>query len=120
VLLDQIDDAVGHAARGGIQQNALLVMKLTDHEQLLPPMGLQDRKPCTRGDQRVDRIKIAPNIVKLAAYCCFDPRPAGPFLLLLRRNLRLWQQSGKQHVPCRDHIVDGACEDLSSVYRDHQ
>jgi hypothetical protein len=49
---------LGHAARVGIQQNALLVMKLTDHEQLLPPMGLQARKRCTRGDQRVDRIKI--------------------------------------------------------------
>jgi hypothetical protein len=81
---------LGPAARVGTQQNALLVMKLTDHEQLLPPIGLQPRKPCVSGDQQVERIKIAPNIVKLTTYGCFDPRPECPFLLSPPRSLQLF------------------------------
>jgi hypothetical protein len=69
-------DSHAHAARVGIQQHAMLVMKHTDHEQLLPPMSLQARKPCARSDQRVDRIKTAPNLVNLATYCCVNSRPA--------------------------------------------
>ncbi len=58
VPLDQIDDSDGHAARLGIQQDVLLAMKLTDHEHLPPPMGLQTGKQCQRSDQSVDGIKI--------------------------------------------------------------
>ena len=38
--LNQVDDAVGDAARLGVQQDALLAVQLADHEKLLPPMCL--------------------------------------------------------------------------------
>jgi len=38
--LNQVDDAVGDAARLGVQQDRLLSLQLADHEKLAPPMGL--------------------------------------------------------------------------------
>ncbi|MCP9781389.1 hypothetical protein KBY61_11790, partial [Cyanobium sp. To12R1] len=50
-----------------MQQDALLAVQLADHKKLVPPMGLQARKHCTRCDQGVDGIKIPLQIVKLTA-----------------------------------------------------
>ena len=47
-------------------------MQLADHEQFLPPMGLQARKHGTRSDQGIDSIKIPLQIVELTAYGGFD------------------------------------------------
>jgi hypothetical protein len=58
VSLNQVHDAVGHAAGLGIQQDALRAVKLTDHKELPPQMGLQARKSCTRSDQGIVCIKI--------------------------------------------------------------
>ena len=78
--LNQVDDAVGHASRLGVQQDRLLSMQLADHEKLPPPMNLESRKACARGDQGIYGIKVALQIVELAAYCCFDLPPAWPLL----------------------------------------
>jgi hypothetical protein len=59
VWLNQVHDAVGHAAGLGVQQDALLAVQLTDHKELPLPMALQSRKRCTRGDQGIDGIKIS-------------------------------------------------------------
>jgi hypothetical protein len=56
--LNQVHNAIGHAARLGVQQDALLAVQLADHKKLVPPMSLQARKRCTRGDQGIDSIKI--------------------------------------------------------------
>ena len=74
--LNQVDDAVGDAARLGVQQDRLLSLQLADHEKLAPPMGLQARKPCPGSNQGVDGIKTSLQIVELAAYCGFYLPPA--------------------------------------------
>jgi len=56
--LNQVDNAVGHAAAFGVQQDALLVVQLADHEQLVPPVCRQARKACARSDQSIDGIEI--------------------------------------------------------------
>jgi hypothetical protein len=66
--LNQVHNAIGHAARLGIQQDALLAVQLADHKKLVPPMGLQARKHCARGDQGIDSIKIPLQVVKLTVY----------------------------------------------------
>ena len=71
VSLNQVHNAIRHAARLGVQQDALLAVQLADHEQFLPPMGLQARKHCTKSDQGIDSIKIALQMVELTAYCGF-------------------------------------------------
>lgn len=38
--LNQVDDAVGDAARLSVKQDGLLAMQLADHKQFVPPMGL--------------------------------------------------------------------------------
>ena len=40
VSLNQVHNAIGHAARLGVKQDALLAVQLADHQQFLPPMGL--------------------------------------------------------------------------------
>ncbi len=65
--LNQVDDAVGDAARLGVQQDALLAVQLTDHEKFMPPMRLQTRKPGPISDQGIDSIKITLQVVELAA-----------------------------------------------------
>jgi hypothetical protein len=57
--LNQIDDAIRDTSRLGIQHDRLLPVQLADHEKLLPPMHLKSRKPCTRGDQGINDIKIS-------------------------------------------------------------
>jgi hypothetical protein len=72
MLLNQVDDPIGHAARLEVQQNALLALQLADYEKFAPPMGLQRRKICTRGDQGVDGIRVSLQIVELSANCGVD------------------------------------------------
>jgi hypothetical protein len=79
--LDQVDDAVGDAARLGVKQDGLLAVQLTDHKQFVPPMGLQAGKHCTRSDQGIDGFKIPMQVVVLATYCGFY-LAAALFLLL--------------------------------------
>jgi hypothetical protein len=71
VSLNQVHNAIGYAARLGVQQDALLSVQLADHEQFLPPMGLQARKHGTRSDQGIDSIKIPLQIVELSVYGSF-------------------------------------------------
>ncbi len=54
--LDQVDDAIGDAARLGIEQDALLMVQLTDHEKFLPLMRLEARKECASSDQSINGI----------------------------------------------------------------
>lgn len=65
--LKQADNTVGHAARLGVQQNALLAVQLADHEKFVPPMRLQAQKACTRDDQGIDGSTIPLQVVELAA-----------------------------------------------------
>lgn len=51
--LNRVDDAVGHASGLGVQQDRLLSVQLADHEKLPPPMNLESRKDCARGDQGI-------------------------------------------------------------------
>jgi hypothetical protein len=69
VSLNQVDDAIGDAARLGVQQDALVTMQLADHEKFLPPMRLDARKACPGSDQSVDGIKISLQVIKLTANC---------------------------------------------------
>jgi hypothetical protein len=66
--LNQVHNAIRHAARLGVQHDALLAVQLADHKTLLPLMGLQARNHCTRGDQGIDSIKIPLQVVKLTVY----------------------------------------------------
>jgi hypothetical protein len=66
--LNQVHNAIRHAARLGVQQDALLAVQLADHKKLVPPMGLEAQKHCARGDQGIDSIKITLQVVKLAEY----------------------------------------------------
>jgi hypothetical protein len=70
--LNQVDDAIGDASRLGDQQDCLLSVELADHEKLSSAMHLKSRKPCTRGDQIVNGIKISLQVDELAAYCGLD------------------------------------------------
>ena len=70
--LNQVVDAIGNASRLGVQQDRLLSVQLADHEKLSPPMRLKSRRPCTRGDQGIDDIKILLQVIELTAYRCFD------------------------------------------------
>ena len=79
--LNQVHNAIGHAARLGVQQDAFLAVQLAFHEQFLPPMGLQARKHCTRGDHGIYGIKIPLQVFKLTAYGGFYF--ASPWLFLL-------------------------------------
>ena len=63
VSLTQVDDAIGDAVCIGTQHVALLAVQLADHEKFLPPMRIDARKACTRGDQNNDGIKISFQIV---------------------------------------------------------
>lgn len=72
ISLNQVDDAIGDATRLGVQQDRLLSVQLADHEKLSPPMRLKSRKPCTRGDQGINGIKISLQVIELTAYRCFD------------------------------------------------
>jgi len=47
-------------------------VQLADHKKLVPPMGLQARKHCARGDQGIDSIKIPLQVVKLTVYGGFN------------------------------------------------
>jgi hypothetical protein len=69
--LNQVDDAVGDAARLGVQQDALLAVQLADHEKFVPSMRHQARKPCPRSDQDIDSIKISLQVVELASHLSF-------------------------------------------------
>jgi hypothetical protein len=79
--LNQIDNAVGHAAAFGVQQDALLAVQLADHEQLVPPLGRQARKACARCDQRIDGIEIMLQVVELTTYSGYYSAAAWLFLL---------------------------------------
>ena len=68
--LNQVYNAIGHAARIGVQ-HALLSVHLADYKKLLPPMGLQARKHCTGGDHGNESIKIPLQVVKLKVYGSF-------------------------------------------------
>ena len=80
MFLKQVHNAIGHAARLGVQKNLLLAVQFADLEQFLLPMGLQARKHCTRHDQGIDSIKISLQIVQLKAYGDFY-LPAARLLL---------------------------------------
>jgi len=67
--LNQVDDTVGEAARRSVQQDTLLAVHLADHDKFVPPMRLQARKACPRGDEGIDGIKIPLQIVELVVYC---------------------------------------------------
>jgi hypothetical protein len=74
--LNQIDYAVGHAARLGVQPDRLLSVQLADHEKFPPPVHLQSRKPCAGVDQGINGIKVSLQVVELPAYCGLDlPAP---------------------------------------------
>ena len=79
--LNQVDNAVGHAAAFGVQQDALLAVQLADHEQLVPPVSLQGRKACARRDQSIDGIEITLQVVELTTYRDFYSAAAWLFLL---------------------------------------
>ncbi|MCP9889145.1 hypothetical protein KBY96_14580 [Cyanobium sp. ATX 6A2] len=81
VSLNQVHDAVGHAAGLGIQQDALLTVQLANNKELPPPMGLQARKHCPRGDQDINGIKIPLQVIELAAYGCLYCGATGLLLL---------------------------------------
>ena len=72
IALNQVDDAIWDASRPCIQQDRLLSVQLADHEKLPPPMRLKSRKPCARGDQGINGIKISLQVIELTAYRCFD------------------------------------------------
>jgi hypothetical protein len=71
MTLNQVDNAVGNAACLSVQEDAVLSVWLTDHEQFMPSMRLQLRKSCLICDQGVNGIKIMPQIAKLEAYSAF-------------------------------------------------
>jgi hypothetical protein len=109
--LNQIHNAIGHAVRLGVQQHALLAVQCADHRKLVPPIGLQARKHCTRGDQGIDGIKISLQAVKLSAYGGFYFASLGLFC---------WLHSEKQHVLYHDHVWACVCEVFSVGCIDHQ
>ena len=58
LLLTQVHNAIRHAARLGVQQDALLALQLADPKKIVPAIGLQARKHSARDDQVIKSIEI--------------------------------------------------------------
>jgi hypothetical protein len=80
MTLNQVDDAILDDPRLDDQQDHLLPVQLADHEKLLPPVHLQSRKLCNRGDLGIYSIKTSLQVVEHSAIAALIFHRRGCFL----------------------------------------